>query len=160
MTALPSSAWGCNITDGCDIPAPSSDIFFEYDTLFEIGFLKFDKPMILLLIAVVLVSGFFIFAFRKPTIVPRGTQNLAELAYNFIRDGKLTAGDFIGIGIQVTASRHHYLFCVTNRFLRRRILTMKTTRSTPESCLGLKSRSRSRRLWSRPPSTRGSKRAL
>ncbi len=86
MTALPSSAWGCNISDGCDIPAPKSDIFFEYETLFEIWFFKFDKPMLLILIAVVLVAGFFIFAFRKPTIVPRGTQNLAELAYNFIRD--------------------------------------------------------------------------
>ena len=85
MIALPSSAWGCNVSDGCELPVPDAGIFFEYDVLFEIGMFKFDKPTILLLVAVVLVPAFFIFAFRKPTIVPRGTQNLAELAYNFIQ---------------------------------------------------------------------------
>ena len=49
--------------------------------------------------------------------MPSATVDKWDVAYNFIRDGKLTAGDFIGIGIQVTASRHHYLFCVTNRFV-------------------------------------------
>ena len=62
--------------------------------------------------------------------MPSATVDKWDVAYNFIRDGKLTAGDFIGIGIQVTASRHHYLFCVTNRFVRRRMLAMKTTRAT------------------------------
>ena len=91
MITTPASSWGCSASDGCDFPAPGVDIFFGFDptfsfTLFGVEFV-FDKPMILLFLGVVVVVGFFMYAFRNPKIVPKGAQNIGELGYTFIRDG-------------------------------------------------------------------------
>ncbi|MEZ5114740.1 MAG: F0F1 ATP synthase subunit A [Candidatus Nanopelagicales bacterium] len=92
-----ASAWGCHFGSECDFPAPGAEIF-SFDPLFTFTFLGIDfnvgKPTILLVIAVVLVAGFFIWAFHKPKLVPRGVQNVAEVGYSFIRDG--IARDTIG----------------------------------------------------------------
>lgn len=44
-----------------------------------------NRITLIQLVMVVLVSAFFIAAFRKPQIVPRGVQNLGELAINFVQ---------------------------------------------------------------------------
>jgi ATP synthase subunit 6 len=41
----------------------------------------------LLFLAVVIILGFFLYAFRRPKLVPRGSQNVGEMGYLFIRDG-------------------------------------------------------------------------
>ncbi len=87
---LASSKPGCHIFSGCGFPAPGAEIF-QFDALlsFTIGGLAFNisKVTILLLLGVVVILGFFGYAFRKPKLVPRGAQNVGELGYLFIRDG-------------------------------------------------------------------------
>ncbi len=87
---LASSKPGCHIFSGCGFPAPGAEIF-QFDALlsFTIGGLVFNisKVTILLLLGVVVILGFFGYAFRKPKLVPRGAQNVGELGYLFIRDG-------------------------------------------------------------------------
>lgn len=75
---------------GCGFPAPGAEIFqfsavWEF-TLFGVGF-HVTKTTILLFLAVVIILGFFLYAFRRPKLVPRGSQNVGELGYLFIRDG-------------------------------------------------------------------------
>jgi F-type H+-transporting ATPase subunit a len=75
---------------GCGFPAPGAEIF-QFDAIytFTIGSLAFHitKVTFLLLLCVVLILGFFIYAFRSPKLVPRGAQNVGEMGYLFIRDG-------------------------------------------------------------------------
>ena len=63
---------------------------------FDVAGLTFHltKPMIMLWIAAAVVVIFFVLAFRKATIVPRGIQNIGEMGYLFVRDG--IARDTIG----------------------------------------------------------------
>jgi F-type H+-transporting ATPase subunit a len=86
-----------NAENPCGFPAPGTGIFF-YDNLVSFNIFGFDfginKVTILMVISVVVVLGFFLYAFRKPQIVPRGAQNLGETGYLFIRDG--IARDVIG----------------------------------------------------------------
>lgn len=81
----------------CGFPAPGSGIFFFDDLaswdIFGTTF-SINKVTLLVVFAVVLVLGFFLYAFRKPQIVPRGAQNVGETGYLFIRDG--IARDVIG----------------------------------------------------------------
>ena len=80
----------CHLFSGCGFPAPGAEIF-QFDAIlsFTIGGLAFNisKVTFLLFLAVVLILGFFGYAFRKPKLVPRGAQNVGELGYLFIRDG-------------------------------------------------------------------------
>ena len=80
----------CHLFSGCGFPAPGAEIFqFDAVLSFTIGGLAFNisKVTILLFLAVVVILGFFGYAFRKPKLVPRGAQNVGELGYLFIRDG-------------------------------------------------------------------------
>jgi F-type H+-transporting ATPase subunit a len=81
---------GCHIFTGCGFPAPGAEIF-QFDAIFtfSIGSLEFNvsKITVLLILAVILILGFFGYAFRKPQLVPRGAQNVGEVGYLFIRDG-------------------------------------------------------------------------
>ena len=90
FSVLASGGPNCKIFSGCGFPAPGAEIF-QFDALFTftIGGLSFNisKVTILLLLAVVVIIGFFGYAFRKPKLVPRGAQNVGELGYLFIRDG-------------------------------------------------------------------------
>jgi F-type H+-transporting ATPase subunit a len=46
-----------------------------------------NKVTIQVILAVVVILAFFLYAFRKPKVVPRGSQNVGEMGYLFIRDG-------------------------------------------------------------------------
>ncbi|TAK70724.1 MAG: ATP synthase F0 subunit A [Actinomycetota bacterium] len=83
--------------DGCSFPAPGTEIFtfgavWEF-TLFG-QHVVINKPLIVLFGVVVVIAGFFLYAFRRPRLVPRGAQNVGEVGYLFIRDG--IARDIIG----------------------------------------------------------------
>ena len=85
-----SGGLDCHLLSGCGFPAPGAEIFqFDAVFTFTIGGLEFTvtKITILLFICVILILGFFIYAFRKPKLVPRGAQNVGEVGYLFIRDG-------------------------------------------------------------------------
>jgi F-type H+-transporting ATPase subunit a len=76
---------GCHIFSGCGYPAPSlSD--FDFPPIFSIGSFHFTKPMLIAVICAAAVIVFFWLAFRKPKIVPRGVQNLGEVALFAVRD--------------------------------------------------------------------------
>ena len=76
---------GCHIFNGCGFPAPGLQSF-EWEPLFSIGSFHFTKPMLLAILAALVVIVFFGAAFRKPKLVPRGVQNLGELAILLVRD--------------------------------------------------------------------------
>ncbi len=87
---LASGGLDCHLMSGCGFPAPGAEIFqFDAVLSFTIGSLSFNisKVTILLALVVVVIVGFFLYAFRRPQLVPRGTQNVGELGYLFIRDG-------------------------------------------------------------------------
>ena len=86
-----------NAANPCGFPAPGAEIFFFNDIVrFDVlgQSVGFNKVTILIVIAVVAVHGFFLYAFRSPKLVPRGAQNVGEVGYTFIRDG--IARDVIG----------------------------------------------------------------
>ena len=92
-----SGGLDCHLHSGCGFPAPGAEIFlFDDVSTFVIGNLEFHitKITILLFIVVAIILGFFIYAFRKPKLVPRGAQNVGEMGYLLIRDG--IARDTIG----------------------------------------------------------------
>ncbi len=82
VTAVAS---GCHIFSGCGYPAPSLDDF-DFKPAFSIAGLHVTKPMLLGVLCALIVVGFFWAAFRKPTLVPRGVQNLGEVGVLFVRD--------------------------------------------------------------------------
>jgi F-type H+-transporting ATPase subunit a len=95
--AIASSGLDCHLGSDCSFPAPGAEIFqFDAVFTFTIGSLEFHitKITILLFICVFVILAFFIYAFRKPKLVPRGAQNVGEMGYLFIRDG--IARDTIG----------------------------------------------------------------
>ncbi len=89
----------CHLMSGCGFPAPGAEIFlFEDIFTLQLASLEFgfSKVTVLLLLGVVVIVGFFSYAFRKPKLVPRGAQNVGEVGYVFIRDG--IAKETIGHG--------------------------------------------------------------
>ena len=87
---LASGGPSCHLMSGCGFPAPGAEIF-QFDamvspTIFGVTF-DITKTTILLFLAVAIILGFFLYAFRKPKLVPRGSQNVGEVGYLFIRDG-------------------------------------------------------------------------
>ena len=76
---------GCHIFSGCGYPAPSLNSF-DFRPLFSIGAFHFTKPMLIAVVCAGTVIIFFGFAFWKPKIVPRGVQNLGEVALFAVRD--------------------------------------------------------------------------
>jgi len=81
-TCTPASS---HIYSGCGFPAPSINDFY-FTPLFSIGSFHVDKSILIVFLSVVIVLTFFWFAFRKPKLVPRGAQNVAELGIFFVRD--------------------------------------------------------------------------
>jgi len=97
-SALLASDSGCHLfPEGCGFPAPDASIF-SFESVLDITILgvtlHVTKPTILLVISAIIVVVFFVLAFRKAKIVPRGIQNVAEYGYLFVRDG--IARDTIG----------------------------------------------------------------
>ena len=79
-----------NAANPCGFPAPDTGIFF-FDDLASVEILGMtfgvNKVTIQVILAVVVILAFFLYAFRKPKVVPRGSQNVGEMGYLFIRDG-------------------------------------------------------------------------
>ena len=85
---------GCHITpSGCGFPAPGLNSF-NFKPIFSVGSFDFTKPMLLAIICMVLVVGFFWAAFAKPKLVPGKLQLVGEIGYTFISRG--IARDVIG----------------------------------------------------------------
>jgi F-type H+-transporting ATPase subunit a len=76
---------GCHIFNGCGFPAPGLQDF-EWKPFFSIGSFHFTKPMLLAILSALVVIVFFGVAFWKPKLVPRGMQNLGEMAILAVRD--------------------------------------------------------------------------
>jgi F-type H+-transporting ATPase subunit a len=85
IQAIAAGSGGCHIFSGCGYPAPSLDSF-AFTPIFSIGSFHFTKPDLIALICAAIVIAFFGFAFWKPKIVPRGVQNLGEVALFGVRD--------------------------------------------------------------------------
>ena len=79
------AAGGCHLFSGCGFPSPGLQSF-DFTPLFSIGSFHVTKPMLIGAICALVVVGFFWAAFRKPKLVPRGIQNLGEVAILAIRD--------------------------------------------------------------------------
>ena len=76
-------------SNGCGFStvSPSADDFdFSNRPWFHIGSYGVTKPVLLVLLITVVMISFFWAAFAKPKLVPRGVQNVGEVAYLFIRD--------------------------------------------------------------------------
>lgn len=82
---LALSAAGCHLFSGCGYPAPSIEDFI-FRPIATIGGFAITKPMVLTLFCALIVVTFFWFAFRRPTLVPRGAQNIGEMGILFVRD--------------------------------------------------------------------------
>ncbi len=76
---------GCHIFNGCGFPAPGLQDF-NWKPFFTIGTFGFTKPMLLAILSALVVLVFFGVAFWKPKLVPRGMQNLGEMAILAVRD--------------------------------------------------------------------------
>ena len=74
---------GCHINADCAFPAPGLHSF-DFKPIFSIGSFDFTKPMLLAVICMLLVVGFFWAAFRKPKLVPGKLQLVGEIGYNFV----------------------------------------------------------------------------
>ncbi len=78
-------AGGCHLFSGCGFPSPSLQSF-DFRPLFSVGSFHFTKPMLIAVICALGVIVFFWAAFRKPQLVPRGVQNIGEVAILAVRD--------------------------------------------------------------------------
>lgn len=76
---------GCHLFSGCGFPSPGLQSF-DFKPLFSIGSFHVTKPMLIAVICALAVIGFFWAAFRRPKLVPRGIQNLGEIAVLGVRD--------------------------------------------------------------------------
>jgi F-type H+-transporting ATPase subunit a len=68
-----------------DFEAPGLGLF-QWKPLFHIGSFTVAKPIVLCALVTIVVVAFFWAAFAKPKLVPRGFQNVGEVAYMFVRD--------------------------------------------------------------------------
>ncbi|WP_055589278.1 F0F1 ATP synthase subunit A [Peterkaempfera griseoplana] len=83
LTQLASEA-GCHLNSGCGFPAPGLHTF-QFDPLFTVGSVDVNKPMLLSVIAMLAVIGFFWAAFAKPRLVPGKMQLVGEIGYDFVK---------------------------------------------------------------------------
>ncbi|KJF19447.1 ATP synthase F0 subunit A [Rhodococcus sp. ACPA4] len=65
--------------------APSLDDFFPESVLIHAGPFELDRLMLIRILMSVLVAAFFAIAMRSPRLIPRGVQNVAEIALDFVR---------------------------------------------------------------------------
>jgi F-type H+-transporting ATPase subunit a len=78
-------AGGCHIFSGCGYPAPGLQDF-QFKPMFTVGSFGFTKPMLIGVLCALAVIAFFAVAFARPKLVPRGVQNIGELAILTVRD--------------------------------------------------------------------------
>ncbi len=77
---------GCHIKTGCGFEAPGLHSFI-FEPFLTVGGVEFTKPMLLAVICMLLVVGFFWAAFAKPKLVPGKVQLVGEIAYDFVARG-------------------------------------------------------------------------
>ena len=65
--------------------APSLAEFFPEALLFEGTFFELNRIRLIMLFMTGVLSLFFVLAFRKPRLVPRGLQNMGEVGVDFVR---------------------------------------------------------------------------
>jgi F-type H+-transporting ATPase subunit a len=86
--------------DSCPFPAPGAEIFFFPPMASFTGpagsTWEFNKPVLFASIAALIVIIFFLTAFARPKLVPRGMQNIGEVVYLFFKNH--FAKDIIGHG--------------------------------------------------------------
>jgi F-type H+-transporting ATPase subunit a len=85
VQVVAAPAGGCHIFSGCGYPAPGLQDF-DFKPLFTIGSFHFTKPMLIAILCAVSVVAFFWAAFARPKLVPRGVQNIGEIAILAVRD--------------------------------------------------------------------------
>ncbi|MBF6062079.1 F0F1 ATP synthase subunit A [Nocardia terpenica] len=66
--------------------APSLSDFFPPAVLFEGTPFELDRLMLIRILMSAVLIGFMLVAFRRPQLVPRGVQNIAEYGLVFVRD--------------------------------------------------------------------------
>lgn len=76
----------CHLFQDCGYPGPSL-WSFEFEPIFSIGPVDFDKPMLLALLSTVTILGFFWAAFGRARVVPGKLQLVGEALYDFVRRG-------------------------------------------------------------------------
>ncbi len=81
--------------------APTLNDFFPDAVLFGGTPFQLDRIMLIRLLMTVLVALFFFFALRGAKIVPRGAQNVAEIALDFVR---------VNIVEEIIGKKHGYRF--------------------------------------------------
>jgi len=77
--------------EGFAAPGPSS---FDLGPLFSVGSVDVTKPMLLMILSVPLIVGFFWVASKNRAVVPSKLQFVGEYVYGFVRNG--VARDSIG----------------------------------------------------------------
>ncbi len=85
VQVVAAPAGGCHLFNGCGFPSPGLQSF-DFKPLFSVGSFNFTKPMLIAVICMVAVIAFFFAAFWKPKLVPRGIQNIGEIAILAVRD--------------------------------------------------------------------------
>ena len=85
VQVLAAPAGGCHIFSGCGYPAPGIQDF-DFQTIFRIGGFHVTKPILIAILCAISVIVFFGAAFWRPKLVPRGVQNLGEMAILAVRD--------------------------------------------------------------------------
>jgi F-type H+-transporting ATPase subunit a len=85
LASAAAGGGGCHIFSGCGYPAPGLQDF-NFRPIFSIGSFHFTKPMLIVVLCAAIVIAFFGAAFWKPKLVPRGIQNLGEIALLGVRD--------------------------------------------------------------------------
>ncbi|WP_035845816.1 F0F1 ATP synthase subunit A [Kitasatospora azatica] len=75
---------GCHLFSGCGFPAPGLNEF-QFKPIFTVAGFDFNKPMLLSLIVMLLVIGFFWAVFARPKVVPGKLQLVAEIGYEFVK---------------------------------------------------------------------------
>jgi F-type H+-transporting ATPase subunit a len=74
---------GCHINANCGFPAPGLNSF-DFKPILTIGGFDLTKPILLAIICMLLVVGFFWAAFNKPKLVPGKLQLVGEIGYSFV----------------------------------------------------------------------------
>jgi F-type H+-transporting ATPase subunit a len=85
VQVVAAPAGGCHLFGGCGYPAPGLQDF-NFRPIFTIGSFGFTKPMLIAILCVIAVIALFWAAFSRPKLVPRGVQNVGELAILAVRD--------------------------------------------------------------------------
>jgi F-type H+-transporting ATPase subunit a len=85
VRVVADAAGGCHLFSGCGFPAPGLQDF-EFQTMFMIGPLHVTKPIFIAVLCALGVIAFFAVAFSRPKLVPRGMQNIGEMAILAVRD--------------------------------------------------------------------------